>query len=146
MANTRTITAANSVLLLSVAGLFDVPQRIQGFSADALTGTETLATKELIMGIDGRLSAGWIAVSVPQTITLQADSSSIDFFDQVNAAEDQAREAFAFTGSLVIPSVGKKFAMVRGFMNGYQKFPTLGKTLAPRPFSITWESVTGANT
>lgn len=146
MANTRTITAANSVLLLSVAGLFDVPQRIQGFSADALTGTEALATKELLMGIDGRLSAGWVAVSVPQSITLQADSPSVDFFDAILQAEETAREAFVLTGSLVIPSIGKKYAMTRGFLSAINKFPTIGRTLAPRPFTITWERVTPANT
>lgn len=146
MANTRTITAANSVLLLSVAGLFDTPQRIQGFSADALTGTENLATKELVMGVDGRLSAGWIAVMVPQTITLQADSPSADFFDAIIQAEETAREAYVLTGSLVIPAIGKKYAMSRGFLSAGAKFATIGKTLAPRPFTITWERVTPANT
>ena len=70
MANNRTITAANSVLLLSVASLFDVPQRIQGFSADNITNTDNLNNAETLMGVDGRLSAGWVAVAIPQTITL----------------------------------------------------------------------------
>lgn len=146
MANNRTITAANSVLLLSVSGLFDVPQRIQGFSADALTGTESLATKELVNGVDGRLSAGWVFVPVTQTITLQADSPSADFFDAIIQAEETAREAYVLTGSLVIPAIGKKYAMTRGFLSAGAKFPTIGRTLAPRAFTITWERVTPANT
>lgn len=146
MANNRTITAANSVLLLSVAGLFDVPQRIQGFSADALTGTESLATKELVNGVDGRLSAGWVYVPVTQTITLQADSPSADFFDAIIQAEETAREAYVLTGSLVIPAIFKKYAMTRGFLSAAAKFPTIGRTLAPRAFTITWERVTPANT
>lgn len=146
MANTRTITAANSVLLLQVAGLFDTPQQIQGFSADNITSTDSLATKEMLMGVDGRLSAGWVAVAVPQTITLQADSPSNDFFDAVLQAEQTAREAYIFTGSLVLPAIGKKYAMSRGFLTGITKFPSVGRTLAPRAFTLTWERVEPANT
>lgn len=146
MANQRTITSANSVLLLSVAGLFDVPQRIQGFSADNVTNTESLATKETMMGVDGRLSAGWVAVAVPQTITLQADSPSNDFFDALLQAEETAREAFVLTGSLVLPAIGKKYAMSRGFLTEITKYPSVGKTLAPRAFTLVWERVTPANT
>lgn len=145
MANTRTITAANSVLLLSVQGLFDVPQRIQGFSADNITSTDSLASKETLMGVDGRLSAGWVAVPVPQTITLQADSPSADFFDAWLQAEETAREAYIATGALVLPATGKKYAMTRGFLTGIVKFPSIGRTLAPRAFTIMWERVTPAN-
>jgi hypothetical protein len=146
MANNRTITAANSVLLLSAEGLFDVPQRIQGFSADNITSTDSLASKETLMGVDGRLSAGWVAVAVPQTITLQADSPSNDFFDALLQAEETAREAYVLRGSLVLPAIGKKYSMSRGFLTGIVKFPAVGKTLAPRAFTILWEKVTPANT
>lgn len=146
MANNRTITAANSVLMLSVAGLFDVPQRIQGFSADNITSTDSLASKETMMGVDGRLSAGWVAVAVPQTITLQADSPSADFFDALLQAEETAREAYVLTGSLVLPAIGKKYAMTRGFLTGILKFPTIGRTLQPRAFTILWERVSPSNT
>lgn len=146
MANNRTITAANSVLMLSVAGLFDVPQRIQGFSTDNITGTDSLTTKELQMGVDGRLSAGWVPVMVPQNITLQADSPSVDFFDAIIQAEETAREAYILTGSLVLPAIGKKYAMTRGFLSAGAKFATVGRVLAPRAFTITWERVSPSNT
>jgi hypothetical protein len=145
MANNRTITAANSVLLLSVAGLFDVPQRIQGFSADNITNTDNLNNAETLMGVDGRLSAGWVPVSIPQTITLQADSPSNDFFDALLQAEETAREKYVLTGSLVLPAIKKKYAMSRGFLTGIVKFPSVGRTLAPRAFTITWERVAPAN-
>lgn len=144
MANNRTITSANSILMLSVAGLFDVPQKIQGFSADNITSTDNLASKETMMGVDGRLSAGWVAVAVPQTITLMADSPSADFFDAWLQAEETAREAYIASGSLVLPATGRKYAMTRGFLTGITKFPTVGRTLQPRPFTITWERVTPA--
>lgn len=146
MANNRTITAANSVLLLSAAGLFDVPQRIQGFSADNITNTDTMANAETLMGVDGRLSAGWVAVAIPQTITLQADSPSNDFFDALLQAEETAREKYVLTGSLVLPAISKKYAMTRGFLTGIVKFPAVGRTLAPRAFTIMWERVAPANT
>lgn len=144
MANNRTITAANSVILLSVAGLFPVPQRIQGFSADDLTDTDGVEPTETMMGIDGRLSAGWVPVPVNQNFSLMADSPSNDFFDAWLQAEETAREKYIATGSLVLPAIGKKYAMTRGFLVGLSKFPAVRRTLQPRRFSIRWERVTPA--
>ncbi len=80
MANNRTITSANAVIIISVAGLYDVGQRIQGFTADDISGTDSIEQAEFSMGVDGRLSAGYAPVAVPQTITLQSDSLSAVWF------------------------------------------------------------------
>ena len=37
MANNRTLTAANAVLMIGVQGLYDTPRRRQGFAADNVT-------------------------------------------------------------------------------------------------------------
>src|SRR4051812_31282865 len=97
--NNRTLTGANAILTLSVAGLYDTPVQIQGFSADDVTDTGSIDTKETLMGVDGRLSAGWTAVPVTQTITLQADSLSNDFFENWRQAEAQIREAYIASGT-----------------------------------------------
>jgi hypothetical protein len=146
MANTRTITAANSVLLLSAASLFDVPQRIQGFQADDVTDTENMATSEIVPGVDGRLSGGWSYVPTVQNFMLQADSPSVDFFDQIHETMQTLRETIVLNGSLVLPAIGKKYAMTRGFLTGYSKFGGVKKTLQGRRFSVTWERVTVSNT
>jgi hypothetical protein len=139
--NTRTLTSANAILMLSVAGLFDVAQRIQGFAADDITDTDAASPKQTAMGLDGRLSAGFVPVPIVQNITLQADSLSIDFFDQWVEAEKQAREAYVASGTLIIESVERKYDMVRGFLTSYPPTPSLRNMIQPRRYTLTWESV-----
>jgi hypothetical protein len=140
----KTITSANSVLMLAAAGLFATPQKIQGYAADAAFAFDEVENAETTMGIDGKLSAGWVAVEIPQKITLQADSVSMFFFDQVNDYEQTNREKLWLSGSLYIPSVGRKWSLVNGILKRYTPAPEAGKTLKPRTFGIVWESAPGA--
>ena len=75
------LTSANSVIMLTIPGLFDTPQQIQGYSADDIFDTGQVSNAEVLMGIDGKLSGGWIPAVKTQTYTLQADSLSVDFLD-----------------------------------------------------------------
>lgn len=136
-----TITAANAVLMLAVTGLFPVPQQIQGFAAEDIYDTEDLETAETLMGVDGKLSAGFIYAAVKQKITLQADSASNDFFEALYRAEAAAREKYRIQGSIALRSTNKLYTMTQGVMSGYKPLPDGKKVLQPRPFTITWERV-----
>lgn len=142
--NNRTLTASNAILLISVAKLFVVPQRIQGFSADDITDADAIEPTETSMGVDGRLSAGYVPVAVRQNVTLQADSLSNDFFERWFSYEREAREKLVATGTLVIPATEAQYAMTRGFLVGLPPIPSLKKTIGPRRYTIAWERVTPA--
>lgn len=142
--NTRTLTSANAKLLIAVDTIFPIPIQIAGFSTDDMTDMDAITPKETVMGIDGRLSAGFVPVPVTQNIVLQADSSSIDFFENWFTYEQQARETYFASGSLLIPGVQKGYAMTRGVLTGYAPIPALRKTAQPRRFSIVWQTVTPA--
>lgn len=144
MANNRTITSANAVIIISVAGLYDVGQRIQGFTADDISGTDSIEQAEFSMGVDGRLSAGYAPVAVPQTITLQSDSLSNDFFENWWAAEQQERGKFIATSTIILPALSRKYALTRGFLRGYMPIPSLKRTIQARSYSLMWERVTPA--
>lgn len=139
-----TITAANSVVLISVTGLFDVPQQLQGFSADDVTDTDSLAPAETMMGVDGRLSGGWVPVPIVQSITLQADSFSNQLFERWYMAQQAQRESYIANGSIFLPATGRKYTMTRGFLTGVMVTPQVKKVLQPRKYSVTWESITAA--
>lgn len=141
MANSRTLTTANSVLMLAVDTIFPVPMQITGFSADDITSSDAVTPKETSMGIDGRLSAGFVPVPIPQNIVLQADSLSIDFFEQWVTFEQSAQETYFATGTLLIPGLEKSYTMMRGVLMNHAAMPTLRKTTQPRTFMIQWEKV-----
>jgi len=141
MANTRTLTSANAVLTLGVKGLFDTPRRLQGFSADDVTDVDPLTNGEATMGVDGRLSAGYVFNPQNQAIVLQADSVSNDFFDQWQAAERLAREKYEAFGTILLPSTNKRYVLTRGFLMQVSIVPGIRKTLQSRRFQLTWEKV-----
>ncbi len=67
--------------------IFAAPVRIQGYSADNVTTAADVTNSETPMGVDGRLSAGWVPAIIVQNITLQGDSESNDLFENWAAAE-----------------------------------------------------------
>lgn len=138
------ITVADSVVTLAVAGLFLTPQRLQGYAADDVFTVEQLQPIESMMGVDGLLSAGYVPVPVNWSITLQADSPSNVFFDTWYTAAFAARGTFPATGTVVLPGLGRKWAMIKGFLKGYKIMPDAGKVLKPRKYDIVWESVSPA--
>ena len=141
---TKTLTAANSVILLAIPSLFPVAQQLQGFSAEDIFDTDQLDTAETMMGVDGKLSAGWIPKEIKQTFTLQADSDSIAFFETWYAAQQRVRELYAASGTVTLPAVGRKFVMTKGFLTGHSALPKAAKVLQPRKFTITWEALTAS--
>lgn len=146
MANNRTLTSANSTLLLAVGSVFPVAVKIQGYSTDDMSDMDAISPKEISMGIDGRLSAGFVNVPTTQNITLQADSPSIDFFEAWYAYEQQTRETLFATGTMIVPGVEKAYALVRGVLTSYVPIAAMRRSLQPRRFSLVWEKVLPAPT
>lgn len=136
-----TITSANAVLMLSVLGLFPVPQLIQGFAVEDVFDSEDLETAETMMGVDGKLSAGFVFNPIKQGFTLMADSPSIALFEAVYASELAAKDKYVFYGTIFLPSVSRLYTMTRGFMTGYKPMPDAKKVLQPRKFGMTWQSI-----
>lgn len=140
----KTLTTANSALLLMVRGLFPVPQAIQGYAVDDSFAVANVKPTETFMGVDGKLSAGYTPYPTVMTITLQADSASVDMFDAVIANQKANNEALIFDGTLFVQGTQEKNAMTKGFLTDITPTSTAKKTLQPRTFEITWESMTKA--
>ncbi len=145
MANTRTLTAANAIITLGVTGLYDTPRRLQGFSADDVTDFEALGVGETAMGVDGRLSAGFVFNPVNQNITLQSDSESNDLFENWQQAERQRLEKYVAFGAILIRGTGKRYVMTRGFLMNTSIMPAIRKVTQARRFTLTWESVSSSS-
>ena len=75
-----TITSANSTFTITAASLFPTPVQLQGYASDKAFATEALELAEVQMGVDGRMTSGYVPNVVKQTISLQADSPSRSIF------------------------------------------------------------------
>lgn len=135
------ITGATAVVMLTIPSLFPVPFQLQGFAADDVYDTDELQSAEVLMGVDGLLSGGFVFVPVVQRYKLQADSDSIAFFDGWWTAQQSITELYVANGLVNLPAVGKKFTMTRGFLTGYKPVPDAKKLLAPQSFAITWQQI-----
>lgn len=138
------ITSSNSIVMISIPGLFDVPQLLQGYSADDVFSTESINSAELSMGVDGVMSAGFVFVPIKQTFTLQADSLSNLLFDILYQSQQSIQEIYRIDGIIILPALFRKWSCRRGVLSNYPPLPDAGKTLKPRAFDITWESISGA--
>lgn len=139
-----TITAADGVVMLWVPGLFNTPIQIQGFANDDVFDIPQIKSVETMMGVDGVLSAGFVHVPIPQTITLQADSQSNDFFDTWWTRMQSNRGTFNANGVIRLPAIATKFVMTLGFLTGYKPAPAAKRVLQPRQYEITWQNIAPA--
>ena len=92
------ITSANSVVTMTVSGLFPAPVQLQGYSADRAWETNAVVQTESVIGVDGRKTSGFIFNVVEQTFTLQGDSPSKFFFTQITNAQRAARDTLRIDG------------------------------------------------
>lgn len=140
----KTLTTANSSLTLLVRGLFPVPVSIQGYATDDSFAIDDVDPSERYMGVDGKLSAGYVPYTTKLTIMLQADSESMDIFDTTLAAQVANKELFIFDGTLIIQGSGEKCTFTKGYMAEITPAPTGKKVLQPRRFSIEFEGYSKA--
>lgn len=138
-----TITSANSVLAIAVANLYPTPQNIQGYAADDAFTNEAIEQAEIVMGVDGHLSAGFVFTAVPMTINIMPTSPSLEIFENWATAQATAREVYSGSGSVQLPAIGRKYTLQNGYLTRVKASPDVRKTLQPVQFVITWERIIG---
>lgn len=139
-----TITAANAVFTITQETLFPTPQQLQGFAADRIYDLDSIPAGEVLMGVDGLLSAGFVFAPVPQNIELQADSLSNRIFETLYNQEVKARDKYPLQGLILLSSISTKITLTKGFLTSYPPSPPVGRILGPRRFTVTWERVVAA--
>ena len=135
------ITAANSIYALAILNLFPVPQILQGYSADAAFDTEAADAAEIVMGVDGHMSAGFVPFVTRQTISIMPDSISSILFEDWMSAQKAAGEVYFANASVTLPSVNRAYVLTNGILTSFPAIPGTRKVLQARQFTITWESV-----
>jgi hypothetical protein len=141
MADT-TITSANSVVTLTVPGLFPTPVQLSGYSADRAWETADQELSESQIGVDGRKTAGFVFQTIDQTFTLQADSPSKAVFKAIQTAMQTAQEIFYITGEIALPSTGETFTGTQGTLQRIKPMPDGGRVLQPVAYVINWGRLT----
>jgi hypothetical protein len=135
------ITGATSAISIIIPGVFPSPQQLQGFAADDVFEGDPIESNEVLMGVDGILSGGFVYVPIQQNFALQADSPSIYIFDNWWNYMQAAQDVFPANATIKLTVIGKTYTMTKGFLTNYKPIPDIKKLLQPQRFRITWQSV-----
>lgn len=135
------ITSANSIVAITVPGLFPTPIILEGYSADAAWNTDNRTGAEVQRGVDGRQTAGVVKNSTKQTFHFQADSPSVAIFDAIDTAQDTTNTIYYIQATITLPGPKKVYSGVRGVLMEVKPIPDAGKVLAPVEYVISWESL-----
>ena len=134
----RTLTNANSILTLAVADLDIGPVQLQGFGTNDMFDTTAIKSAEVMVGVDGVKSQGYIAFLVPFKFTLQADSLSIDVMDAIQEAQEAAQETYELSMSLSAPGLGKLWTFINGTITEFKKTPKGEKLMQAQSYEVTF--------
>lgn len=137
----RNITSADASFAISSADFALAATLLSGYAADAAFAMGATQTVESSLGVDGKLSFGWVPRSYEQTITFQADSPSIDLFNALVAAQDASRAVYRVNATISLKGQGKSYVLSNGAVTQHSAMPDATRTLQPQTFTITWESV-----
>ena len=141
MANPATITAANSVFLLAVGGIFPVAQQLQGYAADAAFMFDSVEPSQTVIGVDGNMSAGFTPYLSIQTISIMPDSPSLFVFETWLAAMNTSREVFYANATIILPSINRKYALTKGVLSSAKAAPDVKNVLGAIEYKLTWQTV-----
>jgi hypothetical protein len=143
--NYGNITSADITVMMSVAGVYPIPQQIQGFSVDDMFDATDVEPAEIQLGVDNSLAAGWVPYLSITRFMVRADSTSSLFFENWLAAQNATQSIYFATATVNIPGIKRLYDLSGGVMTRIQPLPPARKTLQPRPFEVTWASVIAAS-
>ena len=139
------ITSANSTYSLIINSVYPAAQILRGYAADDAFSVDAVEKAQVVMGVDGRQSAGYVFTPVVQTISLMPDSPSLEIFSNWINAMDAIREILTCSANISLPAIGKKYTLSNGVLVNYKPIPDVKKVMQAIPFKISWERVVGEN-
>lgn len=113
--NSKTLTAANSVLLVRCPGVYDSYVQLSGFQADNIFNLGDITIGQTVAGADGKLSGAFVFNEQAFTINLEANSPSVTVMENCASNFLKNKETVQMDFQLTLPSIGKT-ASFSGFM------------------------------
>src|ERR1019366_7476659 len=101
------ITAANAVFMITILPLFPVPQQLQSFATDDAFTAEAVDVAETSLGVDGKMSAGWVPQITPMNIHIMPSNPTSDLFDNWALYQDASQLLFPATATILLPGSNK---------------------------------------
>lgn len=140
----KTLTAQNSVLVLSHDALFGAGIQIEKFSTDAMIAADDVEKGIMTKGVDGKTSVARVPYVLPFTITLSADSDSCDVFDAIEEYEEMQKEIARVRFTLSVPSLNVAYTFSDCIITNINPIPPHQRTIGARAYKVacgSWNRV-----
>jgi hypothetical protein len=125
-----TLTSANAVLKMTAEALYTSAVSISGFATDDAWDPDAVQNGEYAMGVDGTLSAGFVFNEIHLSITVQADSPSLVYYENIWNYEVTNRTKLQLAQTIRSVANGRNYDYKQGYMVSY-KAPAGKKILQP---------------
>jgi len=135
------ITSADAIFILTVPELGIIGHKVQGFAVDKAFSTENKIYAETMIGVDGKLSAGYTPNKTVMQLTLQADSDSRSVFNAILEAMQTSKKIYYVSATIKLPATNESYTCTKGAIVSGKIVPDAAKMLQPIDYSIDWESV-----
>lgn len=135
-------TAASVIVTLVADELYPQGKTIEGFAEDSLRDLENLQVTETVMGVDGKLSAGFVFNPVNITLHLMPDHSGYSVFENIAQVQAVLKAPIFLSMTIVDVSLKRKYTLVKGVLSSWSPMPNATKTMQPVDAEMIFESCT----
>ena len=134
------ITSANSTLIITVSALAIASVAMEGYAVDNAWALDDAETAVAQVGVDAKMTAGWVPRLTPLTLSFAPNSPSVATLSAIITAQDTNMTIYTLQGVLSCPSVSKSWTLSNGVLTRGKIIPDGSRILGPQSFQLTFES------
>lgn len=139
-----TLTVANSAFTILCPAVFAVPQLIQGYATEDAFSVPQFELARAVMGVDAKMSGGFVPAIKELDVVLQADSVSNAVFQRIVGVMEAQREIVFIDATIVMIGQGEVWQFTKGILTKIPALAAAKKTAEARTYQITFENVQAA--
>src|SRR6185503_6982640 len=94
-----------------------------------------------VMGVDAKMSGGFVPAVKEQDIVFQADSVSNAVMQQIVGVMETTREVVFLNATILLPGQNELWQFTRGILTKAPAFGAIKKNAEPRTYQITWQDI-----
>lgn len=135
------ITSANSTLVITVSALAIASVAMEGYAVDNAWALDEVETAVAQVGVDAKMTAGWVPRLNPLTLSFAPNSPSIAVLSSIINSQDTMQTIYTLQGVLTCPSINKAWTLSNGVLTRGKVIPDGARILGAQSFQLTFESV-----
>ncbi|RKS87332.1 hypothetical protein DES39_0552 [Orbus hercynius] len=136
------ITAASVIVTLVADELYPTGRVIEGFAEDSLRSLDDLVRTESVMGVDGKLSVGFVYYPVNLTLHLMPDQDGYTVFENIAQVQNTLVAPIYLSMTIVDVSLKRKYTLTKGALTSFAAMPNANRLMQPVDAAMVFERCT----